>query len=132
MEMTFRWYGTGWDTVKLEEIRQIPGVKGVITTLYDTKPGEVWSRERIRAMKEEVEKAGLKVEFKRSTELELPEEFQVKLDGNPSLKKSFTALTPGRQRAYVLYFSAPKQSQTRESRIEKYIPHILAGKGMND
>ncbi|WP_024993567.1 mannonate dehydratase [Phocaeicola paurosaccharolyticus] len=61
MEMTFRWYGTGWDTVKLEQIRQIPGVKGVITTLYDTKPGEVWSRERIRAMKEEVEKAGLKV-----------------------------------------------------------------------
>ena len=80
----------------------------------------------------DVEKAGLKVAFKKSTELELPEELQVKLNGNPSLKKSFTALTPGRQRAYVLYFSAPKQAQTRESRIEKYIPHILAGKGMND
>ena len=61
MEMTLRWYGTGHDTVTLKQIRQIPGVKGVITTLYDTKPGEVWSRERIRAMKEEVEAAGLTV-----------------------------------------------------------------------
>ena len=61
MQMTLRWYGTGHDTVTLKQIRQIPGVKGVITTLYDTKPGEVWSRERIRAMKEEVEAAGLTV-----------------------------------------------------------------------
>lgn len=61
MEMTLRWYGSQFDTVKLEQIRQIPGVKGVITTLYDTMPGEVWSRERIRAMKEEVEAAGLRV-----------------------------------------------------------------------
>lgn len=61
MQMTLRWYGTGHDTVTLKQIRQIPGVTGVITTLYDTKPGEVWSRERIRAMKEEVESAGLTV-----------------------------------------------------------------------
>ncbi|MBR5953710.1 MAG: mannonate dehydratase, partial [Pseudobutyrivibrio sp.] len=61
MEMTLRWYGKDFDTVTLEQIRQIPGVKGVITTLYDTKPGEVWSRERIKAMKAEVEAAGLHV-----------------------------------------------------------------------
>ena len=59
MEMTLRWYGTGFDTVTLQQIRQIPGVTGVITTLYDTQPGEVWSRERIRALKAEVEAAGL-------------------------------------------------------------------------
>lgn len=61
MEMTLRWYGSGHDTVTLEQIRQIPGVSGVITTLYDTKPGEVWSRERIRALKEEVEASGLRI-----------------------------------------------------------------------
>ena len=61
MEMTLRWYGSGHDTVTLEQIRQIPGVSGVITTLYDTKPGEVWSRERIRALKEEVEASGLHI-----------------------------------------------------------------------
>ena len=61
MEMTLRWYGTGFDTVTLKEIRQIPGVTGVITTLYDTKPGEVWSRQRIRALKQEVEAAGLHI-----------------------------------------------------------------------
>lgn len=61
MEMTLRWYGTGFDTVTLKEIRQIPGVTGVITTLYDTKPGEVWSRERIRALKQEVEGARLHI-----------------------------------------------------------------------
>ena len=61
MEMTLRWYGAAHDTVTLQQIRQIPGVTGVITTLYDTAPGEVWSRERIRAMKEEVESAGLHV-----------------------------------------------------------------------
>ena len=61
MEMTLRWYGTGFDTVTLQQIRQIPGVTGVITTLYDTAPGEVWSRERIHALKEEVEAAGLHI-----------------------------------------------------------------------
>ena len=80
----------------------------------------------------EVEKAGLKVKFKKSSEFKIPEEFQHKLDKKPALKKAFKALTPGRQRGYLLYFSAPKQSKTRESRIEKYMQHILRGKGLND
>ena len=80
----------------------------------------------------EVEKAGLKVKLKKSTEFSIPEEFQKKLDKISSLKKAFYALTPGRQRAYLLYFSAPKQSKTREARIEKYKQHILSGKGLND
>ena len=61
MEMTLRWYGTGYDTVSLKQIRQIPGVTGVITTLYDTSPGEVWSVERIRQLKKEVEDSGLRI-----------------------------------------------------------------------
>ena len=80
----------------------------------------------------EVEKAGLKFEFKKTEEFAVTEEFQTKLDKNPDLKTAFEALTPGRQRAYMLHFSAPKQSKTRESRIEKAIPHILNGKGLND
>jgi len=80
----------------------------------------------------EVEKAGLKVNFKKNTELIFPEEFQNKLDENPALKTAFDALTPGRQRAYNLYFSAPKQSKTRESRVEKCMQQILSGKGLND
>lgn len=78
----------------------------------------------------EVEKAGLEV--KKNTEFIIPEEFQIKLDEIPSLKTAFDALTPGRQRAYILYFSAPKQSKTRESRVEKCMPQILGGKGLND
>lgn len=77
-------------------------------------------------------KAGLKVENKKTTEFKMPEEFQNKLDEIPALKTAFEALTPGRQRAYLLYFSAPKQSKTRESRIEKYLLQILDGKGLND
>ncbi|EHQ30785.1 YdeI/OmpD-associated family protein [Mucilaginibacter paludis] len=80
----------------------------------------------------EVEKAGLKVEMKKTTEFAVPEEFQVKLDGHPSLNNAFKALTPGRQRAYLLHFSAPKQSKTREARVEKCMPLILDGKGLND
>jgi len=80
----------------------------------------------------EVEKAGLKVNFKKSTEFIIPEEFQKKLDEIPALKTAFDALTPGRQRAYIFYFSAPKQSKTRESRVEKYIQKILNGKGLED
>ena len=80
----------------------------------------------------EVEKAGLKVELKKTSEYIIPEEFQKELDENPILKDAFEALTPGRQRAYIYYFSQPKQSKTRESRVEKYIPHILDGKGLND
>ncbi len=80
----------------------------------------------------EVEKAGLKVDLKKTTEFTVTEEFKKKLDESPALKTAFDALTPGRQRAYMLYFSAPKQSKTRESRIEKYMQHILDGKGIND
>lgn len=80
----------------------------------------------------EVEKAGLKVDFKKNTELIIPEEFQNKLDEIPALKAAFEALTPGRQRAYILYFSKPKQSKTRESRIEKCMQQILNGKGLED
>ncbi len=80
----------------------------------------------------EVEKAGLKVNFKKTTEFIIPEEFQNKLDEIPVLKTAFNALTPGRQRAYILYFSAPKQSKTRESRVEKCMQQILNGNGLND
>ena len=79
----------------------------------------------------EAEKAGLKVNFKKSPG-PIPEEFQNKLDENPALKTAFEALTPGRQRAYILHFSAPKQSKTRASRIEKCVRSILNGKGLND
>jgi uncharacterized protein YdeI (YjbR/CyaY-like superfamily) len=80
----------------------------------------------------EVEKAGLQVKLKKTEEFPMPEEFQKKLDKNKALKKAFESLTPGRQRAYLLHFSAPKQSKTRESRIEKCMPQILEGKGLND
>ena len=80
----------------------------------------------------EVEKAGLKVNLKKTTAFKMAEEFKNKLDKNPALKAAFDALTPGRQRAYMLHFSAPKQSKTRESRVEKCIEQILNGKGLND
>ena len=80
----------------------------------------------------EVEKAGLRVKLKKTAEFKVPVEFQNKLDKNASLKKAFNALTPGRQRGYLFYFSQPKLSQTRETRIEKCIPQILDGKGLND
>ena len=80
----------------------------------------------------EVEKAGLEVDFKDTAEFEFPEEFQNKLDDNPELEKAFEALTPGRQRGYLLYFSGAKQSKTREARVERYVQHILDGKGLND
>jgi uncharacterized protein YdeI (YjbR/CyaY-like superfamily) len=80
----------------------------------------------------EVEKAGLKAVLKKTEEYPVPEEFQHKLDELPALKKAFEALTPGRQRGYYLYFSAPKQSKTREARVEKCMPLILSGKGLGD
>jgi len=79
-----------------------------------------------------VEKAGLKVELKKTTEFKMPEEFKDKLDENQALKTAFYALTPGRQRGYLLYFSAPKQSKTREARVEKSRKQILNGKGLDD
>ena len=80
----------------------------------------------------EVEKAGLKVDFKTHTELVFPAEFQQKLDHIPALKTAFEALTPGRQRGYHLYFTSAKQSKTREARVEKCMPLILNGKGLDD
>jgi len=80
----------------------------------------------------EVEKAGLQVKLKKTSDFKMPEEFQIKLNKNKALKKAFDALTPGRQRAYLFYFSQPKQSKTREARIEKYMQQILEGKGLDD
>ena len=80
----------------------------------------------------ELEKAGLKVELKKPTEFKMAEEFKTALSEMPELKKAFYALTPGRQRGYLLYFSSAKQSKTREARVEKYIPYILDGKGLED
>lgn len=80
----------------------------------------------------EVEKAGLKVPRKETSAFAMPEEFKSKLDEAPILKAAFEALTPGRQRAYLLYFASAKQAKTREARVEKYMPHILAGKGLDD
>jgi uncharacterized protein YdeI (YjbR/CyaY-like superfamily) len=80
----------------------------------------------------EVEKAGLKVELKKTKDFAVVEEFQHKLDAIPALKVAFESLTPGRQRAYLMHFSAAKQSKTREARIEKYMPQILNGKGLDD
>ena len=80
----------------------------------------------------EVEKAGLEVKMKKTSEFEIPDEFQKALQENSELKAAFAELTPGRQRAYLLYFSNAKQSKTRTSRVEKSIPQILNGKGLND
>jgi uncharacterized protein YdeI (YjbR/CyaY-like superfamily) len=80
----------------------------------------------------EVERAGLEVTYKKTAEFKVPEEFQNKLDGIPALKAAFDALTPGRQRGYIFYFSGAKQSQTRQARVEKCIPQILKGKGLDD
>jgi uncharacterized protein YdeI (YjbR/CyaY-like superfamily) len=104
--------------IKFTSAREIAGVKTVL---------KAYILEAIEA-----EKAGLKVKYKKSSEFIIPPELQTKLDAIPALKTAFAALTPGRQRAYLLYFSAAKQSQTRESRIEKWKPQILKGKGLND
>lgn len=80
----------------------------------------------------EVEKAGLKVKLKKTSDYKIPEEFQKRLDKNKALKTAFEKLTPGRQRAYIFYFSQAKQSKTREERVEKYLKQILNGKGLDD
>jgi uncharacterized protein YdeI (YjbR/CyaY-like superfamily) len=104
--------------IRFADVREIAGME---TTL------KAYIKEAIA-----VDKAGLKVELKKTTEFDVPEEFQQKLDTNPALKRAFAALTPGRQRAYLLYFSAAKQSKTREARIEKYLDLILDGMGLDD
>jgi uncharacterized protein YdeI (YjbR/CyaY-like superfamily) len=80
----------------------------------------------------DLEKSGAKVELKKATELRLPRELQARLDTDPALNKAFAALTPGRQKGYIYRIAAAKQSATRESRVDKYAPQILAGKGLND
>jgi uncharacterized protein YdeI (YjbR/CyaY-like superfamily) len=83
-------------------------------------------------IKEAKEKAGLEVDYKKTSEFAVPEEFRNRLDESPALKKAFDALTPGRQRGCLLYFSAAKQSKTRKSRVAKCVQQILNGKGLND
>lgn len=80
----------------------------------------------------EVERAGLKVKLKKTSDFKIPDEFKKQINKKPALKKAFDALTPGRQRAYIFYFSQPKQPKTREARVEKFIKKILSGKGLND
>ena len=104
--------------IRFTNVREIVKLKPVL---------KAYIREAIQ-----VDKAGLKVNFKKTTEFTIPHEFKKKLDQIPALKTAFHALTPGRQRAYLLYFSTPKQSKTREARGEKYMPQILKGKGLND
>jgi len=116
-------------------IQQTPNVQSA-RQLRFTNVREITTKERIiksyiyEAI--EVEKAGLQVKLKKTSEFKIPGEFQNKLDKKPALKKAFEALTPGRQRAYIFHFSQPKQSKTREARVEKYIPQILDGKGLDD
>ena len=104
--------------IRFTNVREIVKMKPVL---------KAYIREAI-----EVEKAGLEVSYKKTSEFKTPEEFQNKLDEVPALKTAFHALTPGRQRGYLLYFSAPKQSKTRESRVEKCMQQILKGKGLDD
>jgi uncharacterized protein YdeI (YjbR/CyaY-like superfamily) len=104
--------------IRFTNVRQIVKMKPIL---------KAYIREAI-----EVEKAGLKVNYKKTSEFIIPEEFQNKLDETPALKTAFNALTPGRQRGYIFYFSQPKQSKTRASRVEKCMQQILNGKGLND
>jgi uncharacterized protein YdeI (YjbR/CyaY-like superfamily) len=104
--------------IRFTNVREIVKLKSVLAA---------YIREAIEA-----EKAGLKVKLKKTAEFKIPEELQTSLDGSPDLKAAFNALTPGRQRGYILYFSQPKQSKTREARIEKCRRQILDGKGLND
>lgn len=104
--------------IRFKNIQDIIGMEGIL-------------REYIQEAIE-VEKAGLQVEHKTTADFKVSEELQKAFDGNPALKTAFEALTPGRQRAYLLYFSAPKQAKTREARVDKYTEQILSGKGLDD
>jgi len=104
--------------IRFKDVEQINDMKSIISDYIQ------------QAVK--VEKAGLKVDFKPTAEFEMPEEFQARLNKDKTLKKAFDSLTPGRQRCYLLYFSSAKLSKTREARIEKYLPQILDGKGLED
>ena len=122
------------DTKKIL-IQQTENVQSARQIRFKSVDEIVKSKATIKAYLKEaitISKSGLKVELKKTTEYKIPEEFQNVLNDMPDLKTAFQALTPGRQRGYLLYFSAPKQTKTRESRIEKYIQPILDGKGLED
>lgn len=104
--------------IRFTNVREIVKIKNTL---------KAYIREAIAA-----EKSGSKVTLKKTSEFAMPEEFKSKLDEMPALKKAFKALTPGRQRGYLLYFSQPKQSKTRQARVEKSAPQILKGRGLND
>ena len=104
--------------IRFTNVREITGMKSVLKDYINNAI--------------EVEKSGLKVKMKKTSEYRVPEELQYKLDKIPELRKAFYALTPGRQRGYIYYFSQPKLSKTREARVEKYMKHIIDGKGLND
>ena len=116
-------------------IQQTPNVQSARQVRF-TSVQEIVKRDRIlkayiyEAI--EVERAGLQVKYKKTAEFKIPDEFQNKLNKNAALKKAFYALTPGRQKAYIFYFSQAKQSKTREARVEKYVKQILKGKGLED
>jgi uncharacterized protein YdeI (YjbR/CyaY-like superfamily) len=104
--------------MRFKHLDQISDMEGVI---------KLYIKEAIK-----IEKSGVKVQMKKTSEFSMPEEFKKRLDKSASLKKAFEALTPGRQRGYLLYFSSAKQAKTREERIDKYAPKILKGKGLED
>ena len=104
--------------IRFTNVRQIKEMEPIL---------ETYIKEAIK-----VDKAGLEVSYKKTSEFAIPEEFQNRLNESPALKKAFEALTPGRQRGYLLYFSAAKQSKTREARVEKCVQQILNGRGLND
>jgi uncharacterized protein YdeI (YjbR/CyaY-like superfamily) len=116
-------------------IQQTENVQGARQIRF-TKLSEITAREAIIKAyiheAEEIEKAGKKVEMKKTADYAVPDEFRVRLDADPALKDAFEALTPGRQRAYLYHFSQAKQSKTRESRVEACIPRIMDGLGMDD
>jgi len=104
--------------IRFTNVREIVGMEAMLKT---------YIQEAI-----EVERSGRKVKLKETSDFEIPDEFQAKLDEMPALKDAFRALTPGRQRAYIFHFSSAKQSKTRQSRVAKCVPRILDGKGLND
>lgn len=120
------------DNILIQQTENVQAARQVRFTSVDDILNVKDSLKRYIYEAAEIEKSGLKVELKKVSEFEIAEEFQIKLNENPDLKSAFYSLTPGRQRAYLLHFSQPKQSKTREARVEKNIPQILAGKGLND
>ncbi|MEC5387508.1 DUF1801 domain-containing protein [Uliginosibacterium sp. H3] len=118
--------------ILIQQTKNVQGGRQIrFTTLKEITSQKAVLKQYIQAAID-VEKSGAKVEYKETTEFEVAAEFQVQLDKSPALKKAFAALTPGRQRAYLLHFSSAKQSSTRAARVEKCTPQILAGKGMDD